>query len=73
MSISEWLSCFQRESNAFLRFALAAERKEGFAFQIEQILFADKGPGREAASAKDADDMIPDFCIVVADVFGLAH
>ena len=41
-SISQGFAGFESVGDAFLSFALAAEADEGFAFEIEQILFADE-------------------------------
>src|SRR5216684_1286128 len=49
-SVPEGLTGFEHVRDAFLRFLFTAERDKGFAFQIEQILFADSLRGSERAS-----------------------
>src|SRR5437763_1544575 len=46
-SVSQCLPSLQSVLDAFLRLLLAAQRLEGLAFQVEQILFAEGSSGRD--------------------------
>src|SRR5258707_10693287 len=48
--IPQRLAGLQGELNSFLGFLLAAQRLEGFALQVEQILLADRHSGRDVAA-----------------------
>src|SRR6202789_1895451 len=71
--IPQRLSCLQRKRNPFLRLLLSAERKEGFAFEIKQVLFRNWRTGCDFTSAQRIRDPIGDLHIVIRDVLPLAH
>ena len=72
-SVSQRLPSLQSVLDAFLRLLLAAQRLEGFAFQVEQILFAKGSSAREISAANDFGDLIAEFLFVVAYELALPH
>src|ERR1035437_5666592 len=60
-SISQGLAGFQGEGDALLRFWLAAEGEEGFALQVQNVLFADQGSRRDAAAGEKVSGPASDF------------
>src|ERR1035437_580906 len=72
-SISQRLAGFEGEGDALLRFWLAAEGEEGFALEVEDVLFADQGSRCDAASGENVSGPASDFLVMFGCVAGLAH
>ena len=60
-------------SDALPRLRLAAERFEGFALQIEDVLLAYRSARGHVAAAQHLGDFDADLLIVVTDLLGLPH
>ena len=71
--IPQRLARLQHRRDSLLRFSLTAQREKSFAFQIEQILFADKSLMIEFAAAEDFGDFLGDERVVVGDKSAALH
>ena len=72
-SVAQRLTGFQRVLNSLLRLLFAAEGFEGFALQIENVLFADGRAGGDVTPAEDFGDLCAQLLLVIADEAALAH
>jgi hypothetical protein len=52
---------------------LAAEGEEGFALEVQHVLLADQGSGRDAAAGENVRRPAGDLLVVLGGVAGLAH
>src|SRR4051812_34540045 len=73
ISIAQRLSRLQRVLDALLRLLLTAQRLEGLALEVEQVLLAYQRPRRDSAAAQDFRDFARNLHFVVADVLALPH
>jgi len=73
VSIPQCLTSFQRVLNPFLGLALAAQRLECLAFEVEQVLFADRGCRGDVSAAQDFGHFVSNLHFVIGDVIALAH
>src|SRR5215218_5012482 len=49
--VSQRLACLERVGDSLLRLLFAAQGKEALAFEVQVVLFADQGTGRDGAAA----------------------
>src|SRR5207244_7691 len=69
-SIPQRLPCLQSVLNPFERFSLAAELEERFAFEVEQILLANRCRVRQGAAGHHECEGSADDRIMIADPAG---
>src|SRR6266403_2253856 len=72
-SIAERLAGFELVANAFLRFLLAAERDERFAFEIEYVLFADHLRRGQRSSREDIRELAANVRVILRSVSAAQH
>src|SRR5918993_1321377 len=69
-SVPQRLARLQGVLHPFLGLPLADQTHEGFAFEVEQMLFADSGRMRHVATSHDRRQLASDECVVIADAPG---
>ena len=62
--IAERFASFEGVSNTGLGFGFAAEGEEGFALEVEEVVFADESAGGDASAGEDVGNPAGDFLIV---------
>src|SRR6187397_2135553 len=63
--VPERLAGLQRVLDSLERLPLAEEAQESFAFEVQQILLADRGRMRHVAAREDGGDLPPDQRVVL--------
>jgi len=73
VSIPQRLSGFQGEGDAFLGLLFAAEGDEGFALEVEDVLFANQLRRSQRAAGQDVGELAAHVRIVFGGVSSSEH
>src|SRR5579864_1467725 len=72
-SVPQGLPGFQCVLDSLLRLALSAQRFEGLALEIEDVLLAHRSARSDVASAEHLGDLACELDLVIGDEISLAH
>src|SRR2546425_4766386 len=71
--VPQRLTGFQSVGEAFLGFLFAAEGDEGFALEIEDVLFADQQWRGQRTAGKDVRQLAAHVCVIFRGVAAAEH
>src|SRR6266513_5456964 len=71
--VAERLAGFQGVSDAFLGFLFSTERHEGFALEIQDILFADQLRRRQGTARQNVRELAADMRVVLGGIAAAEH
>src|SRR5271157_4470594 len=71
--VAQRLAGFERVGDAFLSLLLAAKRDEGFALQIQNVLFADQLRRRQRTACKNVGELPRHMRVVIGSVAAAHH